>query len=325
MEEIAAPIWLRRAALVMLPPDMRDAIAGDLEEVYGPTWRCAMHMLLVVPFALAGRVRRNLFLPTVLAQTALVWLLCGAMLTGLVLAMLVLFAAYRADGAPSEKRVVAEACAIAYAATILIQAVTLATPQDWLPLTQQRLAGLQLFFLAPFLLPVFCLFGAVVVSRRGEAPDVPVMQTYRQARLCAARRDLLGAAGLLLVLIPLWLDRPLSQITALLTLANGGAAIWLLVGWREAQVPRDADRMRGQYANLLLRQYRLRGLVWWLWGLPLTVSLQGWFGSRGGVMAMVGTTVAPLLLCYILLAVSREEAGVLRDRMARLRVAGVSY
>jgi len=319
VEEIAAPVWLRHGALGLVPADMRDAIAGDLEEVYGASWRYLIQLLLVIPFALAGRMRRNLFLPTFLAQAVLAWLLFGPMLAALLGAGLLIFAAYRADGAPSEKRVVAEACAFAYGATILIQTATLAAPHDWLPLTHQRLAGLQLFFLAPFLLPVFCLFGAAMVARRGEGRVV--LPDFRQALQNAARRDVLGAGGLLLVLVPLWRDRPLSDVTAVLTLTNGLVAIWLLAGGRTAVGDDDS----GRYRRLLQRQHRLRGLVWWLWGMPLAVWMQGWFAARGGVMAMIGTTVAPLLLCYVLLAVSREEAVALRDRMVRLRPTRASY
>lgn len=324
MEEIGASDWLRHSALMLVPPDMRDAIAGDLEELYGSSWRYLAQLLLVIPFAIAGRVRRNLFPPVLLAQAGLAWLLGGPGLAALVVAVLVPFAAYRSQERPSEKRVVAEACVIAYAATILIQSVTLAAPHDWLPLTHQRLAGLQLFFLAPFLLPIFCLFGTAVVARRADPSPAAMHSRDELARTCrlacrrAARRDLLDAAGLLLVLIPLWRNAPLAMATALLTLANGGAALYLLAKGTEAPMPPEMEALRRRYRRLLSRQQRLRGLVWWLWAVSLTLFVQDCFAASGGIAGLVATTVAPLLLCYCLLVLGREETGLLQDHIRHL-------
>jgi len=66
------PDWLERIVLVAIPPAAREGVAGDLWETYCSPRQYAAEALRTVPFVIASQVRRNLNLPAILLQAALI-------------------------------------------------------------------------------------------------------------------------------------------------------------------------------------------------------------------------------------------------------------
>jgi len=67
------PDWLERIVLLAIPPAARESVAGDLWETYREPRQYAAEAFRTVPFVVASQVRRNLNLPAILLQGALIF------------------------------------------------------------------------------------------------------------------------------------------------------------------------------------------------------------------------------------------------------------
>jgi hypothetical protein len=114
------PEWLERMVLFAIPPAAREGVAGDLWETYQNPGQYAVEALQTVPFVVWSQIRRNLNLPALILQSALIFLCFGGPVTLMALPLLMLREAYRPVTRPSPRRAIREAILLSCGAMVLL-------------------------------------------------------------------------------------------------------------------------------------------------------------------------------------------------------------
>jgi hypothetical protein len=114
------PEWLERMVLFAIPPAAREGVAGDLWETYQNPAQYAAAALATVPFVAWSQMRRNLNLPALILQSALIFLCFGGAATLGALPVLMLREAYRPITRPSPRRAIREAILLSCGAMVLL-------------------------------------------------------------------------------------------------------------------------------------------------------------------------------------------------------------
>ncbi|MEO8302385.1 MAG: hypothetical protein ABI608_11350, partial [Rhizomicrobium sp.] len=114
------PDWLEGIVLRAIPPAARESVAGDLWETYCSPRQYAAEALRTVPFVVASQVRRNLNLPAIMLQGALIFIFLGAPLTLILLPALLLRSAYQETIRPSPRSVFRETILLSSGVMVLL-------------------------------------------------------------------------------------------------------------------------------------------------------------------------------------------------------------
>ena len=114
------PAWLERIVLRAIPPAAREAVAGDLWETYCTPRQYASEALRTVPLVITSQMRRNLNLPALMLQAALVFVCLGIWAALLLLPVLMLRDAYQATARPCPRRAIREAILLSSGVMVLL-------------------------------------------------------------------------------------------------------------------------------------------------------------------------------------------------------------
>lgn len=340
------PARLERLVLLLIPPAAREAVAGDLWEMYRSPAQYAREALRTVPFVIASQMRRNANLPLLGLQGFLVFFCFGgfagpiawsyaAVPTGVVLLALLLRAAYQPVARPSPRRAIREAVLVAFCVVLFSEPLTAGAAiarhlsPDWFAWTR-------LSFIGPVLLPVLCFYRASLIlegDRRPHfaagtaSPDTVVGDYHRFARRIRRRNSVeAGALVIAAALATAFLraGMPHAWLVLALVCVYPLVAFYLLAGRPEPHLPENADflSLRAQYQRELAHQQQLRRFLWWLWLAPVLVTLhaaliEDGFTARRPLMIVFGSAVT-LLLCFCIGVLNREHDGQVQEKIGLL-------
>jgi hypothetical protein len=332
----APPAWLERIVLLAIPPAAREAVAGDLWETYSSPRQYAAEALRTVPLVIASQMRRNLNLPALMLQCALVFVCLGIAAVLALLPVLLLLGAYRATMRPCPRRAMRESILMASGITVLLLAImSLHLPAR---AGLDHFTWLSLFLQALLLSPLLCIFRAGLILQGDRRPATAssdlrmadLQRMYHDFMRRARRRNLLEAGALALTAA---CGMHFSW-NALLTGLFALVAFYLLLHAAPRALPQAADfvSLRAQYQQELTRQQQLRHFLWWLWFAPALIalyagSIHASMAAGRPVPAMLGG-VGVVLLCFMITALNREQHGRVReqigllDRTRQRRIAG---
>ncbi|HET7085169.1 MAG TPA: hypothetical protein VFI23_10395 [Rhizomicrobium sp.] len=333
------PEWLERIVLAAIPPQAREGVAGDLWETYQNPWQYAVEAFDTVPFLVWSQMRRNLNLPALMLQGALIFICLGGPVTLLLMPLLLLRDAYQPVTRPCPRHAIRQAILLSAGAMVLLFAIMSARSTFSVRAGVDSFTWLSLFLAALFLSPFLCLFRAGLIMRGDRAPQLglrdlskdALAQAYENFQQRVFCRNLLeGMALVFAAASGFFLDwNTLLVASFILT------ALCLML----ESVPRlsracDFTALRSRYQRDLARQEQLRRFLRWLWFAPVLLALHarlagdGLVGSgltQGRPVSALLDCVAAAILCFLVAALNRENGGQVREQIGaldRMREAG---
>jgi len=185
------PDWLERIVLSAIPPAAREVVAGDLWETYCSPRQYAAEALRTVPLVIASQMRRNLNLPALMLQSALIFICLGGVAALALLPVLMLRDAYRPRARPCPRRAMRDAVLLSSGVTILLLGVmSLHLPAR---ASLEHFNWLSLFLQALLLSPVLCIFRAGLIlqsDRRAPALTRWAIEISVELRRTVKRREM---------------------------------------------------------------------------------------------------------------------------------------
>jgi len=319
------PAWLERIVLFAIPPAAREAVAGDLWETYRTPRQYAGEALRTVPLVIASQMRRNLNLPALMLQSALIFIYLGGQAAIALLPALMLRDAYQATARPSPRRAFRDSILLATGVTILLLQISVRFPPG-VRSGLDSFAWLSLFLQALLLSPFLCLFRAGLIMQGDRkalvaASDLPLEELARN--YCdftreVRRRNLLQAVMLALAAACAFVFAWNVMLAGLFLLV----AFFLLLDTAPFPVGCDFVSLRGRYQQALARQQQLRRFLRWLWFAPALMYLQARLiesslAAGRPVAAMLGS-IAVVILCFLVMALNREHGGRIQEEIGAL-------
>ena len=334
------PVWLEKIVLALIPPGAREAVAGDLCETYSTPRQYALEALRTVPLVLLSQMRRNLNLPALLLQTGLVYFCLGPVAASLALPILLLNDTYQPIARPCPRRALRAAILIASGTLVLLQAASL-TMGAVIRADIDRATWMSLLFLGPMLAPMMglCRAGLIVdgdhrtslMASEMSAPELT--DTYRGFARATRWHNmlegvcLLAAGSFACVFLRETVSIPLIALYLL-------AAFYLLLHGAPRMPEGQADfvSLRAHFQSELARRQRQRHFLWWLWFTPILAALylklvEEMLANGKPALAVLGS-VAAILSCFLITALTREYRGRIQEQVSLLdrmrgKMAGV--
>jgi len=320
------PDWLERIVLLAIPPAAREAVAGDLWETYQNPQQYIVEAFRTVPLVIASQMRRNLNLPALMLQSALIFICLGGPATLLLLPALLLRDAYQPVARPCPRRAIREAILLSSGAMVLLLLIMSIHSPFPIRTGVDPFTWLSLFLAALFLSPFLCLFRAGLIMQADRCKPLAANDVSKDALAGAYENFLRGA-----------FCRNMLEGVALVFAAAVGffftwnfllvglfalAAIYLLLD----SLPRpssvcDFGSLRAQYQRELARQGQLRRFLRWLWFAPVLVALHARLtevpAGAEAVTALLNC-VAVAILCFLVAALNREHGGRVQEQIGFL-------
>jgi hypothetical protein len=319
----APPPWLEKIVLGLIPPCAREGIAGDLWETYVSPRQYAGEALRTVPLVVFSQMRRNLNIPTLLLQVALVGFCLGEFAALAVLPVLMLRDAYQAATRPCPRRAMRTAILVASAALAFLQVMSISTDMI---IHSSRPAGTSLLFAGLALSPLIGLFRTGLIldgdRRRWIAADDQSAQELAASYRVFVRRTrwhnivegaaLAAVAGLAFFTLPATLAIALTGLYLLV-------AFYLLLHGMPRILPVASDfvSLRALFQRELVRRHQLRRFLWWLWAAPVLAALYVQMADGKPMLSVFGG-VAAALLCFLIAALNREYGGRVHEQVGLL-------
>ncbi|HKU53788.1 MAG TPA: hypothetical protein VJP60_00365 [Rhizomicrobium sp.] len=317
------PDWLERIVLLAIPPAAREAVAGDLWETYCGPRQYAAEALRTIPFVIASQVRRNLNLPAILLQAALIFIFLGGPVTLILLPVLLLRSAYQQTARPPPQQVFRETVLLSSGVMVLLLLIMSAKSL----VRADHATWFGLFLDALFLAPFLCLFRAGLILQgdrskplaAGELPRDELALSYSGFLKGNIRHNLLQAMALALAAACGFFFAWNTLVIGLFVLAS----LYLLQdSARRPCSQLDFVSLRARYQHELARQQHLRRFLRWLWFTPVLVALHARLAINGletgrpiaGFLDCVGAAI----LCFLVAALNREHGGRVQEQIVLL-------
>jgi len=300
------PDWLARIVFLAIPPAAREEVAGDLWETYCGPRQYAAEALRTVPFVVASQIRRNLNLPALLLQGALIFIFLGGPLTLILLPILLLRGAYQRTSRPCPQQVFRETILLSSGVMALLFLIMSAkSPAVHPGIAHATWFGL--FLDALFLSPFLCLFRAGLILRGDRANSLASGELPRDELALA----LAAACGFFLA----WN----ALVTGLFVLVS----LYLLRNSAQRSLSQlDFVALRARYQQDLTRQQHLRRFLRWLWFTPVLVALHARLAinglEAGRPIAAFLDCVGVAILCFLVTALNREHGGRVQEQIGLL-------
>ena len=321
------PDWLEGIVLRTIPPAARESVAGDLWETYCSPRQYAAEALRTVPFVVASQVRRNLNLPALMLQGALIFVFFGGPVTLILLPALLLRDAYQQISRPRPQHVFRDTMLLSSAVMALLLLVMSAKSPFPVRAGVDHATWFGLFLNALFLSPFLCLLRAGLILQgdrskllaAGELPRDALVEAYAKflgGNLC---RNLLQAVALAFAAACGFFLNWNGLVIGLFVLAS----LYLLQDTaRRPGSQLDFVSLRALYQQELARQQHLRRFLRWLWFTPVLVALHARLAA-GGLEAGrpfpgLLDCVAVAILCFLLGALDREHGGRVQEQIGLL-------
>ena len=332
----APPALLEWAVERLLPVPARESVIGDLREVYRGPCQYLCEALLTAPRIAAGHAWRNLNLPVLGLNGALIWLcLAGlrenghglsrmtiALATAGGVAVLMLSDMYGDCGRPTAERAIKGA--IWTVGLVVVLCVWNFGMRYQSVGGQDNLLEFAMLQCLPFILPVLGLLRTCLVlqsdkqqERLADLNPSALREEYRIFVMAARRSNEIEAGALIAgaCLMPVMIGHGLWL-----------PAIFVVTGiYLAAQIfarPQPQSCWRVQYRRQLRMRKQLRHFLSWLWAAPFLMAACRWLVWPGyehgrAILVAFGSS-AIVSICFLVRAADSECAGLLRERMARL-------
>ena len=327
------PDWLERMVLAAIPPAAREAVAGDLWETYQSPRQYAAEALHTVPFVVASQMRRNLNLPALILQGALIFICLGGAATLVFLPVLMLREAYQAIQRPCPRRAMREAILLSSGAMVLLFLIMSVKLPFAVRSGVDHFTWMNLFLLGMLLSPFLCMFRAGLIMQGDRCAPLAAAslpkeelardyQTFLHRALCrnVLEAVALGSAGICGLF--------LGWNAVLVGLFMLAAVHLLLTTVRSVSPMCDFASLRAHYQRELARQQQLHRFLRWLWFTPVVVALHLRLAENGlatGRLAGMLDCVAAVILCFLVAALNREHGGRVQEQIGLLdRVREIS-
>ena len=319
------PPWLERMVLLAIPPAAREAVAGDLWETYRSPRQYAAEALRTVPFVIASQMRRNLNLPALLLQGALIFIFLGGSVTLILLPALLLRSAYQEIARPNPQRVFRETILLSCGVMVLLLLTMSAKSPVRAGVDHATWFGL--FLDALSLSPFLCLFRAGLILQgdrakkltASELPRDELAQAYAKFSDANLRHNLLQAVALACAAVCGFCFAWNALVIGLFVLAS----LYLLQNSAPGAASQlDFVSLRARYQHELVRQQHLRRFLRWLWFTPVLVALHARLAINGletaQPLAAFLDRVGVAILCFLVAALNREHGGRVQEQIGLL-------
>jgi len=322
------PDWLERIVLLAIPPAARESVAGDLWETCRSPRQYAVEALQTVPLVIASQVRRNLNLPAIMLQGALIFIFLGGPVTLILLPLLMLRSAYQQTTRPSPRHAIREASLLSAGAVALLLLIMSVRSPFPIRAGVDHFTWLNLFLLGLLLSPFLCIFRAGLILQGdrcatacpSELPKEELARRYRSFLSGALCRNVLEALALAGVAVGGFFFAWNALLVGLFVVA----AVYLLLDVTPRAIPPGDDfiSLRARYRQGLARQQQLRRFLRWLWFTPVLVALQARLAvnglETGRPLAGLLDCVAAAILCFLVAALNREHGGRVQEEIGLL-------
>jgi hypothetical protein len=343
--------WLVQA---LIPPAAREAVAGDLRELYRSPPQYIAMAARTIPFVLASHIRRNAN-PPVLAIQGFFMTCCliaasvvpanparwvwAVTLTVFVLSAMLIAEAYREQSPPSSKRAISETIiVVALVVAFVLRELFALRAAHRLPDSQFRLF---MWAIVPFMMPVLSGLRAMMVLAR-ERREQLLFDGMEPAELKAQYRRFQTQIGLRNgIQIPLLLGAsvgfacmcathavPVPVLAWSLVSIYAAIGAYLLIHGAAAKLPDSADflSLRSIFQSELLRQHEIRRLIFWLWPTPLLFAIFAAVTTRQRsdieLALMLYVLPVTVLLGFFVAIINRERSAQVQEKigiLARMR------
>lgn len=153
----APPYWLEWLVERVTPEQDRDAIVGDLREIYLCNRQYLAEALRTVPSVIVGRACAQLDVPSLFLQLFAIFLFAGQWGACCALPLLWLTEAYRAPQQPAIRRVVFEATFVSAAAFVILEISSFQALTAWrVGVDPDKTLALYLLLICPLIPPAVC-------------------------------------------------------------------------------------------------------------------------------------------------------------------------
>ena len=335
------PAMTERVVQFLIPPPAREAVVGDLREIYRTPHQYRIEAARTVPLVIASCALRAANLPLLALQGGLIFYcleglsahllpldqLRTGFATALALMAVIVRDTYRQSGRPSTHRAIIEAIAIA---SFMILFCPEAFSLKQAPVgTPDFMLEFQFVTMLPLAIPAFGLLRTVLIIGGDRDLDIfgddtdAIARTYRRfvrrTRYCHLAEAAALVAFAAAMRVSLHLNLWLAGLCVL-------AAFFLLSLSRARPIEsEDTPALRAAYRRQLLQQQQLRRFLWWLWAAPILVLIyqqliQAGLSSNRAVLVTLGSATT-ILICFLIGAVNREYAGRVQEKIACLERA----
>lgn len=343
--------WLVQATI---PPLAREAVAGDLRELYQSPSQYISMAARTIPFVLISHVRRTANPPVLAIQGFFIfccivgvspvfanlmgWTLAAGLSVLLLIAML-LADAYRGPNPPSSQRALIETILVAACVVIFVLREIFALRADHrMPSAQ---FALFMWGIVPFAMPALAGLRALMVLARerheqflSDLMDAAELRVqYRRFRAQVRRGSLIqsllllgSSAGFAYVCAAHSVPVPVLAWSLISIYAVVG--IYLTVAGTPSRLPETVDflSLRSIFQGELLRQHEIRRLIFWLWPTPLLFAVFAAVTTRQRndiePVLMLYALPATALLCFFVAILNRERNSQVQEKvgiLARMR------
>jgi hypothetical protein len=341
------PPLLERLVFLAIPPAEREAVAGDLREMYVSPVQYLRSAAGTLPFVIASQIRRNANPPVLVIQASIVILLLGgfsghshaatvardAAAAFLLLLFSLLFGVYRGRAAPSAKWAILEALLVSAAVLGYARAILFDLRASHRLDPDQPAWLLFMWLILPFGMPaVGALRAAMVLAReRRRDPFTPAMPVagiaaaYDDFAARVRRRNridmalLLGLTALSGFALAFF---PLHRTVLGWAILYPVAAVYLFLHGAAPARPEGMNfsSLRAFFRREIRRQCQLRSFLLWLLPAPplFAFCFAGIPAPAWALLAGIGLA----FLCFLLWAADREQgahARALAQSLAQMR------
>jgi hypothetical protein len=333
------PALMERVVEFLIPPASREAVAGDLRELYSSPRQYGLAALQTLPFIVASQARRNANLPLLLLQGAFLFACLvslrlppveGGWLTLLAILVLLLRDAYQPVKCPATGAAILQAQLVSMLATLYIfsrAGGNHAHNPQW---SMLFIAGV-----LPFSMPVMSMLRAGLILRRERQTCLQdtdmaledIARDYRQFEQRMRRANQVEIAALFLAMATgagfiLYSHPHAAAGWALLSLFALASA-WLLVRGTAPALPRGVDfaTLRTLYKHELARQNQIRRFMWWLWFAPVLAMLVAMMERGMHTDQPPLTILGPVLMAlagFWIATLNRERGGFVSEKIGAL-------
>jgi hypothetical protein len=324
---------------LLIPPAAREAVAGDLRELYSSPRQYGLAALKALPCVIASQARRNANLPLLGLQGVILyasivtlapaWSAEAMLLTLLALLVLLLRDAYQPVRRPATRIAILQTQGVSF--LVLIYFMTLGRGYH-VPDSQLS----PLLIVLPFSMPLLVTLRAFLIlhcERQQPLPDAEMTfedmaRDYRGFAERARRANGLEIVALFLAMavgtgLVLYFGPATAPIGWALLCLFALAAAWLLLRGTAPALQRMADfaALRMLYRHELARQGQIRRFMWWLWFSPafacfVAIADHGLVAGRPVLTAFGLIPMAFTGFCIA--ALNRERGGWVQENIVAL-------
>jgi len=342
---LAPPVLMEHIVQWFIPPRVREAVMGDLREIYSTPSQYLIEAVKTVPLVFVSCAIRALNIPVLLLQLTLLFFFLEKLhaqfhlltqtdigqIGALAMFAIILRDTYQQDGRALASRGILESIAVALFLVLVCQdAFGLKPPAVGTPDFNLEF---QFFVILPLAVPLLGVIRTLLivqgdhdlgcftdtVDRRTIAHGyAQLSRKLRYHYLAQALILLLGAVFLIAFLGTVWLAALYAVV-----------AVFMLAPYRAAVMHgTDSRPTISEFRRLLSESQQMRQLLTWLWASPVLLAIcdrliLAGFSHHRAVLVSIGSALA-ILMCFFVDSLNKELTGQVTEKTRMLERQTVS-